>query len=47
MFFKIMGLKKFINLTGKKPVSESSSIKLQALRTPTLLKTDFNTDFFQ
>ena len=28
-------------------MSESSLIKLQALRTPTLLKRDSNTDFFQ
>ena len=28
-------------------MSESSLIKLQALRAPTLLKGDFNTDFFQ
>ena len=28
-------------------MSESSSIKLQALRRPTVLKRDFNTDFFQ
>ena len=28
-------------------VSESSLIKLQALKTPTLLKRDSNTDFFQ
>ena len=45
-FFKIIVLKKFVNFTEKKPVSESSLIKLLALRTPTLLKRDSKTDFF-
>ena len=44
MFFKIIVFKvcKFLS---KAPVLESSLIKLQALKTATLLKRDSNTDF--
>ena len=43
MFFKIIVFKKFVSFTGKAPVLESSSIKLQALRTATLLKRNSST----
>ena len=44
MFFNIILLKKFVNFTGKNLCVPSLG-KLQALRTPTLLKRDSNTDF--
>ena len=45
MYFKIIVLK-VCKFHRKTPVSESSLIKLQALRTPSLLKRDSNTGFF-
>ena len=47
MFFKIIVLKKFCKFHRKTPVSKSFLINLKALRTPTALKRDSNTDFFQ
>ena len=45
MFFKIIVLKKSVNFTGKN-LSESSLIKLQALRTPNFIKKRLQHRFF-